>query len=103
MPRGELLPAFRRHGAVREAAQGRESRLLVLVERVGLGPEVAGRRAVHKVARKRGLEERAENDVGAPEGRQRQPQEEDELEGVVEGEPVDNANQALDDAARGSC
>lgn len=31
-----------------------------------------------------------------PEGRQREPQEEDKLEGVVEGEPVDNTDEALD-------
>lgn len=33
------------------------------------------------------------------EGGQGQPQEEDKLEGEVEGEPVDNADEALNDAA----
>lgn len=32
-----------------------------------------------------------------PEDRQRQPQEEDELEDKVEGEPVDNVDEALED------
>ncbi len=36
----------------------------------------------------------------SPEGGQRQPQEENKLEGIVEGEPVDNADKALDDAAK---
>lgn len=35
-----------------------------------------------------------------PEHGERQPEEEDELEAVVEGEPVDDADEALDDAGK---
>ena len=35
-----------------------------------------------------------------PEGRQGKPEQKDKLEGVVEGEPVDNADKALNDAGR---
>lgn len=38
-----------------------------------------------------------------PEHGEREPEEEDELEGVVEGEPVNDANEALDDARGGKC
>ena len=36
--------------------------------------------------------------VYLPEGRQREPQKEDKFKGIVEGEPVDDANEALDEA-----
>lgn len=35
-----------------------------------------------------------------PKDGQRQPQEEDELEGIVEGEPVNDADKALDHTAK---
>ena len=35
--------------------------------------------------------------ISLPESRQRQPQKEDELEDKVEGEPVDNVEEALND------
>jgi hypothetical protein len=35
-----------------------------------------------------------------PEGGESEPQQENKLEGVVEGEPVDNAEQALQEAAQ---
>ena len=37
--------------------------------------------------------------VNIPEGRQGEPEQEDEFEGVVEGEPVDDADNALDESA----
>ena len=40
----------------------------------------------------------AELGVCLPEGGEREPEEENKLEGVVEGEPVDDADQALNDA-----
>lgn len=41
-------------------------------------------------------EEGTEDEIGTLEGRERKPEEEDELEGIVEGEPVDDADEALD-------
>lgn len=77
------------------------SSLLGFAGRVGLGAKVAGGRArVHEVAGESRGEEGAENNVGALKCREREPQQEDELEHVVEGEPVDNANKALNNAAK---
>lgn len=93
------------------------SRLLGLVD---LSTQARSGRAAEVTAERRG-QERAENDFGTPialldespgaidckrgtlyipEGGEGEPQQEDELEGVVEGEPVDNAEQALQDAAQ---
>jgi hypothetical protein len=76
--------------------------LLALAERVGLGAEVSGGRSgLGEVTAEHGLEERSEDEVGAAEHGQCEPQEEDELESVVEGEPVDDAEQALKDGEKG--
>lgn len=53
-----------------------------------------------EVSSERGLQEGSENDVGAPEGGESQPEEEDELEGEVEWEPIHHAEQALKDAVK---
>jgi hypothetical protein len=91
------------------------SALLALVGRVSLGAEVRRRRALREVTAKDGRDERSEDDIGAaatvlvlariltsrcyePEGWEREPQEEDKFERVVEGEPVDDADEALDEA-----
>jgi hypothetical protein len=72
------------------------------VERVGLRAQTAGSGAVAvEVAAKGGSHEGAEDDIGTPENRQREPQEEDKLEGVVEGEPVDHANKTLNNGEKG--
>jgi len=89
---------------------------LLSVERVGLRAETAGSGArVMEVAAEGGGQERLEDNLGAPkppsvpgedmgiaasnllEDGQRQPQQEDKLESVVEGEPVDDADKALQD------
>jgi hypothetical protein len=88
----------------------------------GLGAETAGGRAgLVEVTAKSGHQERSEDEFGAPmvwldnnvrvsmgsnqyvlECRQRKPKQEHKLEGEVEGEPVHDANQALNDARAGS-
>lgn len=50
-----------------------------------------------EVSAKHRGEERSEDDLGTVERRQGQPQEEDELEDEVEGEPVDDVDEALQD------
>lgn len=98
------------------------SRLLVLGESFGLRAQVGGSRArLAKVSAEHGLHEGSEDDLSAagksrqfagsggkketvrgerniPEHRQSEPQEENKLEGVVEGEPVDNTKNALEDS-----
>jgi len=73
------------------------------VEGVGLGAQTAGSRAsttLEVTAESRG-KERAEDDVGATEGGQREPQEEDKLESEVKGEPVNDADKALNHGEEG--
>jgi hypothetical protein len=48
-----------------------------------------------------GDKERSEDNLSATEGRQREPQEEDELEDKVEGKPVDNVDKALHNSEEG--
>lgn len=71
-------------------------RLLGLVEAVSLGAEARGSRAslLEVSAEGRG-QERSEDELSTPEGREREPEEEDKLEDVVEGEPVDDLDEAL--------
>jgi hypothetical protein len=74
-----------------------QNRLLGLVKAVSLGTEARGGRArlLEVSADGRG-QERSENELGTPEGREREPEEEDELEDKVKGEPVDDLDEALD-------
>lgn len=74
-----------------------QDRLLGLVKAVSLGTEARGGRArmLEVSADGRG-QERSENELGTPEGREREPEEEDELEDKVKGEPVDDLDEALD-------
>ena len=83
---------------------------------VGLSSQTRGSRALSEVSREHRGEEGVEDDVGAtntmsvlsdpmqskeadiPEDGQRKPQQEHKLEGEVEGEPVDNVDEALKDA-----
>lgn len=71
-------------------------RLLGLVEAVSLGAEARGSRAslLEVSAEGRG-QERSEDELSTPEGREREPEKEDKLEDVVEGEPVDDLDEAL--------
>jgi len=72
------------------------STLLALSEVVGLGPQVGGSRPrLVEVSAKSGLKERSEDDLGTTESGKCQPQQEHKLEGEVEGEPVDDVDQAL--------
>jgi hypothetical protein len=88
------------------------------VDSIGLRAQAAGSgaRLVEVAAKGRG-QERAEDNVGTaeeasaypsgrermqnhlPESGERQPQEEDKLEGIIEREPVDDANEALDNTS----
>lgn len=69
---------------------------------VGLGStfsasaKVRGGRASGEVSGEHGSHEGTEDELGTTEGGEREPEEEDKLESEVEGEPVDNANKALD-------
>lgn len=74
-----------------------QDRLLGLVKAVSLGTEARGGRArlLEVSAEGRG-QERSEDELGTPEGREREPEEEDELEDKVKGEPVDDLDEALD-------
>jgi len=54
-----------------------------------------------EVAGKDGLKEGSEDDLSAVGLRQSHPQNEDKLESVVKGEPVDGANGALEDVEEG--
>jgi len=71
-----------------------ERRLLGLV---GGGLEVVGGGAAGKVAGEDWLKEGAEDDLRASSLWESHPEDEDELEGVVEWEPVDGINGALEE------
>jgi len=69
---------------------------------VCLGTEVRGGRAGGlKIAGKDRLDQRSENDLSATSLRKSHPQNENELEGVVEWEPVDGIDGALNDGQKG--
>lgn len=88
---------------------------LILMGGIGLGAKAAGGRArLLEVATEGRDDERTEDELGTtkdmsdykelvpkdksinlPEGREREPQKENKLEGIVEGEPVNNADKAL--------
>lgn len=64
----------------------RMKRLLAFPSSIGLGPEVGGSGTSRREeAREDRLDDRAEDDLSAVRRRQGHPQDEDELEGVVEG------------------
>jgi len=63
---------------------------------IGLGAEVGGCRAVGEVAGKDGLDGRAEDDLSTASLGKSHPGDKDELEGVVEGEPVNGVDRALE-------
>jgi len=69
---------------------------------VGLRTEVRGGRAGGvKIASKDRLDQRSEDDLSATGLRKSHPQDEDEFEGVVEGEPVDSIDSAFKDCQEG--
>lgn len=73
-----------------------------LASGVDLGAEVGGSGArLGEVAGEDWLDEGAEDDLSAGGLGKRHPEDEDELEGVVEGEPVDGADCALKDGQKG--
>jgi len=71
--------------------------LLALGGRLSLRPQVGRGGTSLEVAGEGGLEEGAEDDLGTAGLGKSHPEDEDELEGVVEGEPVDGVDQALKD------
>jgi len=74
------------------------STLDVLSGRLGLGTEVGGGGAgLGEEAAKEWLDEGVEDDLGATSLGKSHPEDEDELEGVVEWEPVDGVDRALED------
>jgi len=69
---------------------------------VGLGAEVRGGRAgLGKITGEDGLEEGAEDDLGTTSLGKGHPEDEDKLEGVVEGEPVNSVDRALKNSQKG--
>jgi len=75
---------------------------LVRGGRVGLGAQVGGRRAgAREVAGEDRLDEGAEDELGSTGLRKGQPQREDELEGVVEWEPVHGVDGRFKDGQEG--
>lgn len=73
--------------------------LLGLASRVGVRAEVGGSGAgLGEVTREDGVEERAEDDLGTAGLGKGHPEDKDELEGVVEWEPIDGAHGALEDS-----
>lgn len=80
-----------RHGVV--SAIG----LLRLGGSIGLGPQVGRGRAALEETTEDGLEEGVENELGTVGLGKRHPEDQDELEDVVEGEPVSGADGTLND------
>jgi len=72
-----------------------------LLRLVGLGVETGGGRAAVEVAGEDWLEEGAEDNLGAASLGKGHPENEDELEGEVEWEPVDSVDSALKDGQEG--
>lgn len=70
----------------------RLGRLVSLRAKVG-----SGRTALGEEAGEDRLDEGTEDDLGTTGLRKSHPQDEDELEGVVEGEPVDSVDSTLED------
>jgi hypothetical protein len=76
--------------------------LLRLASRVNLGAEIGSSRArLGEVAGEDRLEEGAEDDLSAGSLGKRHPEDQNKLEGVVEGEPVHGADSALEDRQEG--
>jgi len=75
--------------------------LLSLVKGISLGAETSRSAGALEVSAEGRDNEGSENDLSATESREGQPQQEDELEDEVEGEPVDNAEEALSDGEEG--
>lgn len=75
--------------------------LVALGSALSPGSEVGSGRATLEVSAEHGGQEGTEDELGTTEGGERKPQKEDELEGEVEGEPVDNADKALNDTEEG--
>jgi len=82
---------------------GELERLLIsLGEALGLGAEVSGgSTGALEMFAESGRKERSEDDLRTAEDRESEPEEEHKLEDKVEGEPVDNVNQALQDSEEG--
>jgi len=72
-----------------------------LLRLVGLGVEASGGGAAVEVAGEYWLEERAEDNLGTAGLRKSHPENENELEGVVEWEPIDGVDSALKDSQEG--
>lgn len=72
--------------------------LLTLANGVGLSTQVgSSRTGLVEVSTEHGLHEGLEDNIGAAKRREREPQEEQKLEGVIEWEPVDDVDKALND------
>jgi len=73
-------------------------RLLAFPSSVRLGPQIGGSGAgAGEEAGEDGLDDGAEDDLGAVGDGQSHPQNQDEFEGIVEREPVNGVDQALED------
>jgi len=72
-----------------------------LLRLIGLSVKASGWGAAGEVAGEDWLEEGAEDDLGTAGLGKSHPENEDELEGVVEWEPVDSADSALENSQEG--
>jgi len=78
------------------------NRLLAFESSIRLASDICGgATSLAKEAREDGLEDGSEDDLGAIGHWKRHPQNQDELENVVEGEPVDSINHALENSEEG--
>jgi len=75
--------------------------MIHLLSLLGLGLKVLRGGAGGEVAGEDRLEEGSENDLSASGLGKSHPEDEDELEGVVEGEPVDGINCAFEESQEG--
>jgi len=100
MPTGRRIPAAtQKVSNCRAVMEGREERHLLRL--LGLGLEAGGGTLALEVAGEDGLEEGAEDNLGAASLGESHPEDEDELEGVVEWEPVNSVDSALEDGQEG--
>lgn len=80
----------------------RAPNLFVFARSIGLGTEIgSGRAGLGEVPSEHGLQERSEDELGTAEGGKRQPEQEDKLKCVIEREPVDNTDDALNYSEEG--
>lgn len=71
--------------------------LFGLIAGIGLAPETSAGGGL-EVSAESGSQERSEDNLGATEDGEGEPEKEEELEDIVKGEPVNDVNEALDNS-----